>query len=146
MSLKDVDYTEVERRLLRMVVKNAYDLAVAAYAAEKSIPEDKVQRYISSHLFKFTTCGAWIKFNEGGVEVGSIVEGTDVETASHTLGYPFTLGEYYSIVEQVENEARYIWSQTHGCEQCEQDGYEGEWGHVAVNPNCPVCHGRGATI
>ena len=82
-----------------------------------------------------------------GISVGSIVEGVDVECQTRTddlQGEPNTIAERFNkMVEEVDGEADYIWSETHGCEKC---GIEGEWGHPAINPNCRSCKGEGTII
>lgn len=45
-----------------------------------------------------------------GVQLGSIVEGSDVDTSIHTLVFPFTLAAFQTVIECVENEAEEIWS------------------------------------
>lgn len=34
---------------------------------------------LNKYIFKFTSCGAWIKFDSEGIMVGTIVEGSDAE-------------------------------------------------------------------
>lgn len=94
-------------------------------------------------VYKYTSCGAWVAFEDGCVKVGSIVEGVDQTTETHTLVYPFTDHDWDMALEAVEKEADEIWNATHGCEAC---GEEDEFGNRPINPNCPVCGGEGTII
>ena len=68
----------------------------------------------SNSVFKGTRCGAWVqKMIDGdGLAVGSIVEGTDVETRTYELPFPFTIEEYDDALDMVEDEAEEIWLDT----------------------------------
>ena len=85
------------------------------------------------------------------VQIGSIVEGVDFDCATLTLdltqkGTRKTgniVKRLFALVAEVEAEAKYIWQQTHGCDDC---GIEGEWGHQAINPDCKTCKGFGWII
>jgi hypothetical protein len=39
------------------------------------------ERLINRAVYKFTDCGAWCRFDEQGIMVGTIVEGSDAEYA-----------------------------------------------------------------
>lgn len=118
-------------------IRNASDLAALLGANGTS------EEALSRRVYKATDCGAWLAKTHDGVQVGSIVEGTDATTDTHDLQYPFTPAEFWTALEEVEAEASYIWNQTHGCDRC---GIEGEWGDPAINPECKSCHGQGAVI
>lgn len=96
--------------------------------------------------------GSWDDCDEAaltftGMSVGSIVEGCDFgcETLADTMeGEPEAIAKRFAeMVETVNAEASYIWQQTHGCDDCNT---EGEWGHPAIDPNCPACKGEGGII
>ena len=82
------------------------------------------------------------------INISSIVEGVDIDTETHAVsltekGTSKTgdiIKRLFAAVEKVEEEAKYIWDQTHGCDEC---GLEGEWGGNAINPNCKACKGEG---
>lgn len=78
-----------------------------------------------------------------GITIGSIVEGVDFDASPVDLQFPFTIEELDKAIQSVEDECEYIWQQTHGCEDCNTPG---EWGHDAINPNCPTCRGEGIII
>jgi hypothetical protein len=81
-------------------------------------------------LYKYgTNCGAWINFlldddtevyyededarkpldNCVGVEVGSIEEGSDESCDPFTLMFPFTEKEWDENIEQLEQQAKFLW-------------------------------------
>lgn len=111
----------------------------------------------SKLLYKSTECGAWMNFPEcNQVQVGSIVEGVDQYAETKTLTWPFTREDFWSAVEEVEQECRGIWNDTHGCEECAerhgfidpQSGMEisGCDGMTPVHPDCKECEGKGVSI
>ena len=126
---------------------------VAAHLCADVYPDDSAAtlRSISRRLYKGTDCGAWISF-EDGVSVGSIVEGVDEETDVQHL----SMGEYLNMeegqlgvwldkaIEAVEADARRIWNETHGCEDC--GPAESLLGYRHVNPDCKSCGGSGEVI
>jgi hypothetical protein len=61
------------------------------------------------NVYKYTDCGAWINFGMDSITVGSIVEGSDVGTETHTLNFPFTGKEYNDAIQAIEDEASAIW-------------------------------------
>lgn len=60
---------------------------------------------------KDTECGAWIVFNPDGIELGSIVEGSDATTGTRTLEYPFTQDDYNDAIQAIEQEADELWNE-----------------------------------
>jgi hypothetical protein len=60
-------------------------------------------------IYKYTECGAWIEVIDGGIKLGSIVEGSDAETQTHTLMYPFNMTDFDETIEFIENEADKLW-------------------------------------
>ena len=91
-----------------------------------------------------------------GIQLGSIVEGEDVEVNADPLYFPFTLDEYQETVKFVEDEVERIWSETHGCvhcftktacdaknpeDECNKDTASGG----QIDPDCLACGGEGAT-
>ena len=82
------------------------------------------------------------------IQISSIVEGVDIDcrTISVDLSKKGTrktgdiVKRLYAAVQEVEDEAKDIWTQTHGCDDC---GVEGDWGYPAINPDCDTCKGLG---
>ena len=140
-----------------MEINNMYE-----FMRERGFDE-KTVKDIERTVYKYTNCGAWFSFegrsnggwdhwgevqlrddslyNSGGeVTVGSIVEGVDYGTEGHTLQFPFTLVEFNQALDEGEGEAKDIWNDTHGCDDC---GIESEFGGQAINPDCSTCKGEG---
>lgn len=106
--------------------------------------EKRAQELISHYAYKYTDCGAFASFEKDGVSVGSIVEGVDWGTETYFLKYPFTKDEYYAALDMVEKEAKDIWEQTHGCDDCFE--FEDENGFKPINHDCRTCHGEGTIL
>ena len=68
-------------------------------------------------IYKGTDCGAWIKFEDDGITVGSIVEGSDAEITKPKLEFPFEARQFWDLLEEVNYEA---------CEAWEEANYESE--------------------
>ena len=61
------------------------------------------------HLYKFTDCGAWILWHDDGIQLGSIVEGSDAEVITDSLRYPFTERQLQETIDYIEAEADMLW-------------------------------------
>ena len=59
-------------------------------------------------VYKYTECGAWIKWNNEGIIFGSIVEGSDAEF-SDSLQFPFSADDYESAMEYLEQIVNEAW-------------------------------------
>lgn len=109
-----------------------------------------VQKLIARAIYKGTSCGAWLEVEESGIKAGSIVEGVDQETSVQSLQYPFTKEQFWAAIKAVEDEAKEIWDETHGCdgcwEGCEDCGEKELGQYIPVNPNCKSCGGEGVII
>lgn len=75
--------------------------------------------------------------------VGSIVEGIDAEVPAEEVALPCTPADLDRAVARVEDEATFLWNDTHGCDDC---GEELSHGYRAINPECTSCGGEGAII
>lgn len=80
-------------------------------------------------LYKYTDCGPWIAYvlEDGstlyyedagnsfngkkviGVDIGSIVEGSDVEIGPHRLTFPFSEKDFDDTVKAIDDEASFYW-------------------------------------
>lgn len=77
--------------------------------------------------------------------VGSIVEGIEREARTQCVYLPCSSEDLDQAVADVEEEARLIWMDTHGCEECaKRNGWE--WPGCAVDEECPECEGIGISI
>lgn len=146
-------------------VNNLLELAEDAYEGIedwRAMPEDELVARVKRLVYKYTDCGAWFNvLRDGkqvarGVQIGSIVEGIDPTTETHTLMFPLAPGAFMQALQAVEDEARDLWNETHGCPTCwdgpkdaegwpvDEEGIElTEW---AVRPDCSDCHGHGRII
>ena len=63
------------------------------------------------NAYKYTDCSAFIEFEEDGVVIGSIVEGSDHGTTTFHLKYDdgTTKENFQKIIDQIEQEADLIW-------------------------------------
>ena len=66
-------------------------------------------------IYNGTPCGAWLDVQAPDtVRVGSIVEGSDAETETVVLEWPFTEDDFWEVVEQVNDEADALWYEANG--------------------------------
>lgn len=107
------------------------------------------------HLYQYD-----IKAPVVEVHISSIVEGVDYGTDTHILNLAVrgtrktgnVVKRLFALVQLVEDEARAIWDETHGCEVCaahwQDTGLMVDWDsdYVPVWPECPDCKGAGAII
>jgi hypothetical protein len=93
--------------------------------------------------------------NETVFRVGSIVEGTDAEVKPEEVRLPATGDDIDYAICLVEERARDIWDDTHGCEECGRlhalrfsitDEYVWEPGATEVHLECTKCDGMGVSI
>jgi hypothetical protein len=84
-------------------LKNEND--VIQYLSAETIEQAK------KHLYKGTDCGAWIQFEENGIQLGSIVEGSDAEVSTDSLLYPFTSKSLEETIAYIESEASCLWEE-----------------------------------
>ena len=122
-------------------IKTTQDLAEMYGSSDASSNDD--QAVITKGVYKYTTCGAWIEFTPTGVVVGSIVEGIEECTPSHTLDYPFSQEAFSAALTTVEEEAAELWDNSHGCDDC-GDPNPNEL--TPINPDCETCGGEGVIM
>ena len=96
---------------------------------------EKTFQDIERNTYKYTNCGAWIqeevaiegkdcvdflgceheaKTLQKGFIIGSIVEGAE-DCTPVTVFYPFTLPDFWSAIQKIEDEAEEIWDYAQGC-------------------------------
>ena len=66
---------------------------------------------LEKQVYKAYPCGPWINFHDGHIEIGSIVEGSDVEVGPHELWYPFTLADYNKMLDVINFAACEAWKE-----------------------------------
>ena len=59
-------------------------------------------------IYKYTDCGAWIKWDDESVTVGSIVEGSDAEF-DRRFTYPFSSDDYENWIVELEDLTDEAW-------------------------------------
>jgi hypothetical protein len=91
--------------------------AIMAELVEYFAPAHDTVESISRRLYKSTACGAWLNLDRDSLNIGSIVEGSDVDCTTHTL----TAAEYLRMdegdlakwldaaIKEIEAEAEVIW-------------------------------------
>lgn len=110
---------------------------------------DNLQETLSNLLGEATSAtleNDFYRLKVEGVEtaliVSSIVEGTDAETTPLFVYLPCLPEAIERALKETEEEARHIWLQTHGCDECARR--LGEQG--PVDPECPECEGEGVIL
>lgn len=74
-------------------------------------PDNQDLERIARQLYKHTSCGAWISIDDGGISLGSIVEGCDFGTATYRIAWPELTDEMLSnCIEAIEMEADDLWT------------------------------------
>lgn len=97
--------------------------------------------FIETHTFDN------IRRPTGGVEtvlhIGSIVEGIDA-TVDDEVTLPTTKRKLRLLLESIEQRARELWDETHGCEACGEESPM--TGYRPINSECKVCGGEGQSF
>ena len=57
--------------------------------------------HLERSVYKNTDCGAWISWDKNGIEIGSIVEGSDAEF-DNSFEFPFESKEVEDWIEELE--------------------------------------------
>lgn len=95
--------------------------------------------------YKGTDCGAWLELRDPvTIEMGSIVEGVEECSETHTLTFPFEEKQVWDALDAIEKDCERIWNETHGCEDCYP--VDEETMYIPVNPECKTCGGDGIVI
>jgi hypothetical protein len=105
--MDEVDYHSTQEAI---GIGQEMDALVAEYFG---LPSDASEVEIDRALYKGTDCGAWFKFTETGVRVGTIVEGSDAEFIRN-LDYPFTASEFERVIRYLEERASEAWKEANG--------------------------------
>ena len=84
----------------------AWDYLNDLYGREK---DNRDESCIKRGVHKYTDCGAWIEFNEGGVKLGSVVEGSDFGANSIDLNWKEIPAKFTSSLDLIEEQCDLIW-------------------------------------
>lgn len=112
------------------------------------------------NLYKYTDCGPWTRLvlteersmyytDRGaddpsvlddpdiiGIEIGSIVEGSDVEVGPYFLRFPFTEEQFEEAVKSVDDEAHFYWGRDNTDEYCVEHGGHSYWARIEPFEAC----------
>jgi hypothetical protein len=110
----------------------------------------EVERHIQKAIYKGTDCGAWVAFSPEGVQVGSIVEGSDCEIYGDKLEWGFKMTAFWDAIEDVNHRASVEWEIANNdhTEECaerivsmeeQRASYRLKWPRY-----CRTCNGWGA--
>jgi len=76
--------------------------------------------HLEHDVYKYTDCGAWIKWDDDSVTVGSIVEGSDAEF-DNTLTFPFNASEYNEWIDELEQLCDEAWHEANDDPEDEEE-------------------------
>lgn len=96
-----------------MMIRNKIDLC--AYFGE---PANASEERLSRDVYKATACGGWLKLKPDGIEIGTIVEGSDAEFCDE-FKYPFSSEMYETVWSNIEYEADLAWREANEGEEDE---------------------------
>ena len=95
-----------------MTINNIHDLAKHLETSVDRLEHD---------VYKYTDCGAWIQWDSSGVEVGSIVEGSDAEF-DRSFIFPFSSETYDAWIEELEMLCDQAWHEANDDEEeCDEE-------------------------
>ena len=67
--------------------------------------------FIGKVLFKAARCGIVFQETDTGVAVAGYAEGADADCPWHELEFPFTIDEFWQIVEFADDEGCELWEE-----------------------------------
>lgn len=109
MGIQD-DYLDPDRHLWPAEEPEAYSEAWDYLNNLYHRPEDnRDEAWIKRGVYKYTDCGASIEFNENGVKLGSIVEGSDFGADSIDLTWKEIPSKFTSSLQAIEDQCELIW-------------------------------------
>jgi hypothetical protein len=96
---------EIKRQ--QVAKRKAWHYLNDLYGREK---ENRDESLIKRGVYKYTDCGAWVTFNENGVKLGSIVEGSDHGADSIDLTWKDIPTEFTNSLDMIEEQCDLIWN------------------------------------
>lgn len=86
------------------MIENWSEFTVAFGAGEGAC-----EGMLSKHVFKATQCGCVFVKRPDGVIVAGYAEGADAECTEHHLTYPFQMDDFWSELEEADDEGVAMW-------------------------------------
>lgn len=71
---------------------------------------------LEKDMYNYTDCGAWITWDEDGITIGSIVEGSDAEF-EQSFAFPFEKEEVDIWIDELEHLVEDAWIEANGEEE-----------------------------
>ena len=127
------DALDPDKHLWPVEPPESYQVVLDFFSADN-------ENQCAERLYKNTSCGAWVEFVEGGIVIGSIVEGCDFGTATYPLYYAdnFTSADIQARIDAVEKEASAIWEWAN--RRCDKQGRwrtNGSMTHAEIGLDAP---------
>lgn len=64
---------------------------------------------LTVEFYKNTECGGWLRVEDDGLRIGSIVEGAQVDAPSRTMKHPVSPATFSENVAALESDAYALW-------------------------------------
>lgn len=107
------DYLDPDRNLWNQWPQppDGYDEAWEAINEFCGLDKDnRDESLVKKNIYKYTDCGAWVSFDDCGIRLGSIVEGSDVSRCEYPLPWDrITVEAITKRIDAIEKEADAIW-------------------------------------
>ena len=94
-----------------MLIENWNDFTVAFGALEGAS-----EGAVAKHVFKSTQCGCIFVKRSDGVTVAGYAEGADAECEERRLAYPFPMGDFWSELQEADDEGVALWQEWNNME------------------------------
>jgi len=109
MSMHD-DYLDPDLHLWPAEEPEEYDDAWVYLNNLYGLPKDNRENAkIKRGVYKYTDCGAWVEFKEDGIELGSIVEGSDHGAETIELTWEEVPEKFAPSLQTIEGQCDLIW-------------------------------------
>lgn len=109
MSIQD-DYLDPDRHLWPAEepedYTEAWEFLNDCYNLDK---DNRRENSIKRGVYKHTDCGAWIEFKDTGIELGSIVEGSDCGADEINLSWKEVPTKFWESLQAIEDQCKLIW-------------------------------------
>ena len=96
----------------QVIIHNRAELCTEIFGE----PESATDERLSHDVYRCTACGGWMRTDDTGVKIGTIVEGSDAEFDDY-LAYPFTQAAWDAAWENIEMLADEAWHEANDDEE-----------------------------